>query len=142
MARVKLALPTLFLFFARVPVRITDVNYGNHLGNDALLSLIHEARMQYLASLGFTEMNVAGVGLIMSDAAIEFKAEAFYGDVLRIYVAATDLSRVGFDLYYKLVKEGSETVVATAKTGMICFDYTNRKIIGIPHEALERLSGH
>lgn len=141
MARIKLTLPASFSFFARIPVRITDVNYGNHLGNDSLLSLIHEARMQYLASLGFTEMNVGGAGLIMSDAAIEFTSEAFYGDVLNVYMAADDFSRVGFDLYYKLVKEGSETVVAKAKTGMICFDYAARKITAVPQEAIEKLRG-
>lgn len=117
------------------------MNYGNHLGNDALLSLIHEARMQYLQSRGYTEMNVAGAALIMSDAAIEFKAEAFYGDVLKVYVAAEEFSRVGFDLYYKLVKETDETIVALAKTGMICFDYTARKITTVPKEAEEKLKG-
>lgn len=140
MARIKLTLPSAFSFFARIPVRITDVNYGNHLGNDALLSLMHEARMQYLLRCGYTEMNVAGVGLIMSDAAIEFKAEAFYGDVLKVYVAPADFSKVGFDLYYKLVKDTDETVVALAKTGMVCFDYTARKITAVPKEAVEKLS--
>ena len=140
MARIKLILPDHFPFFTRIAVRITDVNYGNHLGNDALLSLIHEARMQYLQSHGYTEMNVAGVGLIMSDAAIEFKSEAFYGDLLTIYVNAAEFSRVGFELYYKLVKEKDETIVALAKTGMVCFDYNARKITAVPEEAKEKLS--
>ena len=140
MARIRLTLPSTFSFFARIPVRITDVNYGNHLGNDALLSLIHEARMQYLLHHQFTEMDVAGVGLIMSDAAIEFKAEAFYGDVLKVYVTAADFSKVGFDLYYKLVKETDETAVALAKTGMVCFDYKAKKISAVPEEAVKKLS--
>src|SRR5688572_28567474 len=104
MARIKLTLPSSFSFSTQLPVRITDLNYGNHVGNDAILSLIHEARMQYLKNKGYTELNLAGVGLIMSDVAIEFKAEAFYGDVLRAYVAASEFGRVGFELYYKLVK--------------------------------------
>lgn len=140
MARIKLSLPATFSFCARISVRITDVNYGNHLGNDALLSLIHEARMQYLLGHGLTEMEFAGASLIMSDAAIEFKSEAFYGDVLKVYVAAIDFSKVGFDLYYKLVKEENEAVVALAKTGMVCFDYKSRKIIAVPEEARKKLS--
>lgn len=139
MARIKLTLPATFPFYARIAVRITDVNYGNHLGNDALLSLIHEARMQYLLCRGLTEMEFAGVSLIMSDAAIEFKSEAFYGDVLKIYVAAADFSKVGFDLCYKLVREEGEAVVALAKTGMVCFDYKVRKIIAVPEEAKKKL---
>lgn len=139
MARIKLTLPATFSFFARIPVRITDVNYGNHLGNDALLSLIHEARMQYLLHHGYTEMNVAGAGLIMSDAAIEFKAEAFYGDVLKVYVATDAFTKVGFDLYYKMLNEADESIIALAKTGMICFDYKARKITAVPKEAVEKL---
>jgi acyl-CoA thioester hydrolase len=140
MARIKILLPKTFSFFARIPVRITDVNYGNHLGNDALLSLIHEARMQYLKSLGFTEMEFAGVSLIMSDAAIEFKAEAFYGDVLKVYVTTADFSKIGFDLYYELMKEEGETTIAVAKTGMVCFDYNKRKVTALPQEAREKMS--
>ncbi len=139
MVRIKLTLPSSFTFFAKIPIRITDVNYGNHLGNDALLSLIHEARMQYLQSHGYTEMNVGGAGLIMNDAAIEFKAEAFYGDVLTVYVAAAEFTRAGFNLYYRLLKESDETIVALAKTGMVCFDYKSRKITAVPEEVVEEL---
>lgn len=140
MARIKLTLPQQFHFSTVIPIRITDINYGNHLGNDAVLSILHEARMQYLKSLGYTELSFADIGLIMSDVGIEFKAEAFYGDSLRAYVATGEISKVGFDLYYKLVRSGDETIVALAKTGMICFDYDKRKVTAVPAEAVHKLS--
>jgi acyl-CoA thioester hydrolase len=142
MARIKLNLPSTFTFSTMIPIRITDINYGNHVGNDAVLSILHEARMQFLNNLGYTEMQFAGVGMIMSDVGIEFKAEAFYGDVMKVYVTASEFSKVGFNLYYKLVKNNKETIVATAKTGMICFDYTTRKVAKLPEEAMKKLSGH
>lgn len=142
MARIKLALPAHFRFSTLIPVRITDINYGNHLGNDAVLSILHEARMQYLKSIGYTELSFAGVGLIMSDVGIEFKAEAFYGDTLKAYVTASETGKVGFDLYYKLVRSQDETIVALAKTGMICFDYEKRKVTAVPEEAVKKLSEH
>lgn len=135
MARIKIQVPETFSFSANIPVRITDINYGGHVGNDSILSLLHEARMLFLRAAGYTELEFAGVGLIMADAAIEFKGESFYGDVLKAYVAIADFSRIGFDLYYKLVKGEEETVVAVAKTGMICFDYVQRKITKVPEEA-------
>lgn len=134
MARIKLSLPENFSFSTQIPVRITDINYGNHLGNDAVLGILHEARMQFLKAAGYSELNLAGVGLIMADVAIEFKTEAFYGDVLTAFVAAGDFSKIGFDLYYKLVKSETETVVAIAKTGMVCFDYEKRKVVAVPDE--------
>lgn len=139
MARIKLQLPSVFSFSTLIPVRITDVNYGNHVGNDAILSLLHEARMQYLKSIRLAELEFAGVGIIMTDVAIEFKAEAFYGDVLTAYVSAGEFSKIGFDLFYKLTKE-DDSIVAIAKSGMICFDYANRKVAALPEAALQKLS--
>ena len=143
MARIKVALPAKFLFFTSIPVRITDVNYGGHVGNDSMLSLIHEARMQFLKEFGFTEMDFSGVSLIMSDVAIEFKNEIFYGDTLTAFVTITDISRIGFDIVYKLIKANTdqEILVAIAKTGMICFDYTKKKIVTVPQKLTELFKG-
>ena len=141
MARIKLTLPESFSFSTTLPVRITDLNYGGHVGNDTILTLLHEARIQYLQSLGFTELYFAGVSLIMGDVAIEFKAELFYGDALKAYVSAGEFTRVGFDLYYEMLveKEGKEVTIAAAKTGMVCFNYTTRKVSAVPQEAIDKM---
>ena len=137
MARIKIELPEHFSFSTKIPIRITDLNYGGHVGNDTILSLIHEARVQFLKSFGYEELNTEGVSLIMGDAGIEFKAELFYGDVVTAFVTATNFSRVGFDLFYKLVR--NETIVATAKTGMICYNYDTRKVVSVPPGVKEKL---
>jgi acyl-CoA thioester hydrolase len=145
MARIKIALPQNFSFTVSIPVRITDVNYGGHVGNDTILSLVHEARMQYLKQLGYTEMQFAGVGLIMADAGIEFKNQLYYEDVVLVSIVCTDYSKVSFDLYYKLEKvvrndsNSKKILVAAAKTAMVCFDYTNKKIVAIPEEARRKM---
>jgi len=141
MPRIKVQLPEQFSFSCTIPVRISDVNYGGHVGNDAILSILHEARLQYLRSHGWTEMNIAGVSLIMSDVGIEFKGEAFYGETIIAAVTAGDPSRVGFDLFYKLIKQAGEkeVVVAIAKTGMVCFDYQSRKVTSLPEAVKQQL---
>jgi acyl-CoA thioesterase FadM len=134
MARVKVALPAAFIFTATLPVRITDLNYGAHLGNDALLGLLHEARVQLLAHLGLAEFDPATrLGFIMADVAIEYKAEAFHGDVLSIAMGLADPNKYGFDLVYQVHnQQGKE--VARAKTGMLAFDYNTRKLRALPAE--------
>ena len=139
MPRVKVSLPASFGFTTALPVRITDLNYGAHLGNDALLSLLHEARVQFLAHLGTAEFDPATkLGFIMADVAIEYKGEAFYGDVLTIRMAADDLNKYGFDLMYLVENQGGREV-ARAKTGMLCFDYTTRKLRALPPELATRV---
>lgn len=139
MARVKFELPGNFSFSTSIPIRITDLNYGGHVGNDTILTIIHEARVQFLKQFGLEELKFAGVGLIMSDAAIEFKNELFHGDVVRAWVTATDFTKISFDLYYKLEKATGEPV-AFAKTGMICFDYSRKKVVAVPDGIKERIS--
>lgn len=139
MSRIKIAFPENVSYTATIPVRITDLNYGNHVGNDAVLSIIHEARMQFLSSHGYTELNCGGIGLIMSDVGIEFKKEIYYGGTLSVQIAAINFSSVGFDLFYRLLNQDN-IVVALAKTGMICYNYDLKKIAAVPAEVKEKLA--
>lgn len=138
MPRVKIKFPDQKpIFTTRIPVRIKDINYGGHLGNDSVLSMLHEARMQMLAAWGCTELEVFGIGLIMADVMIAYKAEAFYGDILQVDIYAEEISDRTFDLLYHASCAGKD--IAHAKTGMVCFDYTHRKISEIPTELKNRL---
>ena len=86
-------------------------------------------------------MDLAGVGLIMSDVSIEFKQEIFYGDVLLGSAVATEFSRVAFDICYRFEKinDSGSSLVALAKTGMVCFDYSAKKIVPVPAGVKEQL---
>lgn len=132
MARIKLELPSYFVFSTLIPIRITDLNYGAHVGNDAILSLMHEARVQFLKHYGGSELDLFGASLIQADTAIVYKAESFYGDTLQCEVTPADFTRVGFDLYYRFTHAEKKHEIAIAKTGMICFDYKNRKVMPVP----------
>lgn len=115
-----------------VTVRTTDLNYGGHLGNDRLLSLVHEARVAFLGSHGFTELACGGVSLIMADAAISYRGEAFAGDELLIETAAGEFGRLGFRLFHRITRPADGVDVALAETGMVCFDYEARRPVAVP----------
>jgi len=138
MARIRIELPEKFSFSTKIPIRITDINYGGHVGNDTILTLIHEARVQFLKHFGYEELNIEGVSLIMSDAIIEFKNELFYGDNITAFVTANNFTRAGFDLFYKLAR--NETNIAFAKTGMICYNYDSKKVVSLPEPVRGKLS--
>jgi acyl-CoA thioester hydrolase len=142
MARIKIELPETFSFHTSFAVRVTDLNYGNHVGNDKVLSFLHEARMRYLQSLGYSELNMDGASLIMADAALVFKNEMYYGDELLVSIRAAEFSRVGFDLLYKMEKKIEERLITSVmpKTAMICFDYGLKKVVALPESARIKLS--
>lgn len=141
MERIKVPLPDNYAFSTVIAIRITDLNYGGHVGNDIFLSLIHEARLQFLQYYGYSELNFAGTGLIMADAAIEFKRELLYGNEVKISVAAAGFDKLGFDILYLMeVKDGEQWQTAgKVKTGMLCYDYTAKKKVPVPAEAIEKL---
>lgn len=129
MDRVKIQFPdTQAIIKVTIPVRIGDLNYGNHVGNDAILSIVHEARMQLLNSVGFTEMNVGGHGMIMADTMIAYKGEGFYGDLFEVEIFAKNITPFSFDLLYRIatIRDNELKQIAHIKTGMVCFDYQKR----------------
>lgn len=144
MSRVKIKFPEHKpLFRCSIPVRIGDINYGNHLGNDAVLSIIHESRVQMLTHWGFTELNAGGNSLIMGDVMVAYKGESFYGDILDIAIYAEEITERSFDLLYHIttLRNGNTIQIAHGKTGMVCFDYEERKIASMTTMLKTKLEG-
>jgi len=139
MARLKLLLPDEFAFETDMPLRISDINYGGHLGNDAVLSLMHEARVRYLRSLGYSELDIEGSSIIMSDAHIVFRGEGFYGDIIVIRVAPGRPEGVRFDLFYQLSNNESGKEIARARTEISFFNYATRKTVPAPDRFIKKL---
>ncbi|ALG67842.1 acyl-CoA thioesterase [Beggiatoa leptomitoformis] len=135
MARLILELPEQFTFTTEIPVLIGHINYGGHVGNDAILSLIHEARFRYLKQLGYcSELDIEGLGMIMTDTAIIYKAEAFHGETMLVQVTPQDFNKYGCDFIFKLTNQQTGKEIARAKTGIVFFDYLQRKVVEIPTE--------
>ncbi len=140
MGRIKLDMPSHYIYSVMLRVRITDINYGNHLGNDALLSMIHEARVSFLNNMGYTEADVAGAGIIMVDAAIVYKAEAFFGEELTFEITVDNFSRKSCDFFYRVSKDDN-LIVAHCKTGILFFDYSLKKPVNVPEDFKNKIKG-
>jgi len=135
--RPKLKLPKTFTFETEITVQVSDINYAGHLGNDKILSFIHEARVRFLKQFKFTELDVDGVGTIMVHAIIIYKAEAFHGDILKIGVAPGNFHKLGCDFFYRLTNKETGKEVARAETGLIFFDYEKQQMVSMPEKFKE-----
>jgi 4-hydroxybenzoyl-CoA thioesterase len=132
MPRIKIDLPERFSFSTEIPIYINHINYGNHLDNSALISLVSEARVRFFKALGYTELNVEGCGIVVADVAAQYKSEAFHGEVLIFEMAADDFNKYGCDLVWRISDKASGREVARGKTGVMFFDYTARKAALVP----------
>ncbi len=141
MARIKLTMPEKYAFTTEMTLRIGDINYGGHMDNAAVLALAHEARIRFLAEYGWTELDVEGHGVIMSDAAVVYRSEGFHGDKVKIFIAVSEISSMGFDLMYLLTNSKTGLEIARVKTGMVFFDYQKRRPVKVPEKFSSTFAG-
>lgn len=139
MARVKLQIPEKPVATVKIPIRVTDLNYGNHVGNDSIVSLIHDARAQWLETNGMSELNIGGAGLVMIDLEVEYKAEIFFPDELTIDIFIGPPAGSAFEVFYAMKTKAGKTAVK-AKTGMACFNFETRKLAPMPEGFLKILA--
>jgi acyl-CoA thioesterase FadM len=143
MPRVKLQRQPSYEFHYEVTLQVRDINYGGHLGNDALVGLLHEARINLLHSLGLSEMNLGDgqTGIIMADLVVNFLEEGFMLDRLDIDSHIGEMTQRSFRIFHRLTKGGK--ILALAETGIVTFNYAERKIAPVPQsfqQTLENLS--
>ena len=140
MARIKIDLPEKFIYKTEIGIRVTDLNYGGHLGNDSVLSICHEARLRFLKHLGYSELDVEGSGIIMADAAIQYKGEGFHEDELIIEIGVSDFTKKGCDFVYRLTTKATGKIIALVKTGIVFYNYSNKNIMTVPFVFKEKIS--
>jgi acyl-CoA thioesterase FadM len=120
-------------YITRFEVRIGDINYGGHMGNDKALLLFQDARIRFLESAGFSEKHIGDqAGIIMSDAHVVFRKEIFLHEILLVSVSVTDITTSSFTLEFKVIREHDQAEVLNGSTKLIAFDYERRKVVRLP----------
>nr|WP_315252018.1 thioesterase family protein [uncultured Duganella sp.] len=139
MARLKLDFPDhLFIFSTQLTVRVTDINGANHLGNDSMISMISEARARFLFDYGLQETGADGLGIIVTDLATTYKAEAHARDQLVFEVGVTDFNQYGGDIVFRITRPRDGKLVALAKYGFVFFNYKTSQVTPMPPEFLAK----
>jgi acyl-CoA thioesterase FadM len=135
MARLKLEFPDdLFIYSTQMTVRVTDINAGNHLGNDSMISMISEARARFLYEYGVRETEGDGTGIIVTDLATTYRAEAHARDELVFEVGVMDFNKYGGDIIFRITRPSTGTLVAMAKYGFVFFNYRLKEVVPMPDD--------
>ncbi|WP_115718705.1 acyl-CoA thioesterase [Gallaecimonas mangrovi] len=137
MARSPLQFPSKVLFECPLSLRISDINYGQHLGHDTLVSLCHEGRCRWLAAHGMTEGNIDGAAQVVAELSVNYLAQAFYPEQLTMALAVGDLSSKGAEIFQQLRREDG-VIVAISKVSVVFFDVKAQAPVAIP-EAFKAL---
>lgn len=139
MARIFIDPPESFRFRTEIPLLYAHINRGGHLDNAMVLSLATEARIRFLAPLGYDEQDIEGLTVFTGDSAVQYLSEAFYGDIMVIDVATRDFNKYGYDCVFRLSDKASGREVARGKFGMVFYDKAAKKVALMPEAFKARI---
>jgi len=133
MPRIKLKPRDRYQHIFKATIEVTDLNYGNHMGNDALVGIIHRARVHFLHTLGAAENNLGDgqTGILLTDLVVNYKGEGFLFDKLVVESGIGELRPKGFRMFHRIAAEQNR-LIALAETGIVAFNYHTRKVAPIP----------
>ena len=135
MARLQLNFPDdQYYYSTLLTVRVTDINACNHLGNDSMISMISEARARFLFEYGVAETERDGTGIIVTDLATTYRAEAHARDQLLFEVGVMDFNKYGGDIIFRVTRPKDQKAVAMAKQGFVFYNYKTSQVVGMPED--------
>ena len=135
MARLQLDFPEdQWYYSTQLTVRVTDINAANHLGNDSMISMISEARACFLYEYGVAETERDGTGIIVTDLATTYRAEAHARDQLLFEVGVMDFNKYGGDIIFRITRPRDRKLIAMAKQGFVFFNYKTSQVVIMPED--------
>ncbi|TVP47218.1 MAG: acyl-CoA thioesterase [Halomonas sp.] len=141
MERVKLDFPAEAVIHRHpLTVRVTDMNYGRHLGHDALVSLLHEGRIQAFASLDLPEWDMHGHPSVVADIAVQYQSEARWPDALVIETAVPEPQGKALTIYQRIYQADSQQIVATARINQLLIDLATGRPVEVPELVKQALA--
>ena len=128
MERLTIVLPEKFIFTTEIPVMMNDINLGGHVGNDAFVRYVNETYFRFAHAFDIRKK------MIMSDLAIIFGSEAFYGDVLKCEAAVSIHTKHSCYFYCKMSNSKTGKEIIRARARVIFFDYALKKPLEVPEQ--------
>ena len=127
-----MTLSTDWLICVRLTVRFRDCDPYGHVNNAVYLTYLENSRFALWKG---QEIN----GVILARAEVDYRAQAKYGDELEVRTRLVGLGRSSFQYEYEIRDANSETVLLTAKTVQVHFDYETQRPVEMSDEFRARL---
>lgn len=128
------------LFETAIQVRISDLNYGAHLGIPSLSQILHNTRDMYMRSLGVSEINCFGTKIVHVSQTVTCHQETFFGDELNISIYFVEKTKARIKLKYEVTNIKTEKVISDAEETILFLSTRNNSLTKPPEELLRIVS--
>jgi acyl-CoA thioester hydrolase len=117
------------------PVRVyyEDTDAGGVVYHSNYLNFMERARTEWLRALGFEQPQVKtdlGVIIVVHSLSVEFKAPAYFNDMLEVHCKLTKIGRGSIEMEQKTMREHQVLIKAQVKLAFVNAD--TFKPVGIP----------
>jgi len=117
------------------PVRVyyEDTDAGGVVYHSNYLNFMERARTEWLRALGFEQPQVKadlGVIIVVHSLAVEFKAPAYFNDMLEVHCKLTKIGRGSIEIEQKIMREHHLLIKTQVKLAFVNAD--TFKPLGIP----------
>jgi acyl-CoA thioester hydrolase len=119
-----------FKFHTPIRIRFCETDANRHVNQISYFIYVEQARMDYFAHLGLTELvhdPFSTKTLIAADLACEYRAPVFFGQSLHAHARVARMGRSSLAMEYALVEPIGPRLVAAARGGLVYFDHEGGK---------------
>ena len=133
-----------------IAVRFADTDAMGHVNNATYLTYCEGARLRYWTDVTrepITHGHGGAESLILAEARITYRAQAFYGEVITVQTRATRIGRSSFTLEHRLLAAapgGQARLVAVSDSVLVRYDYATARPVSLSAEqiaAIETFEG-
>lgn len=118
-----------------IPIRISDINYGGHLGHAELIKITHQARLKFFSKYSLLESDLDGAGIIVKNLLINYKGEGFFDDILHISITMDNITKISCEFLYEITKNENLPVASVTET-VLFMNYNSRRVVRVPQVIL------
>lgn len=128
-----------FVFETVMRVRNTEIDVGQYLTLESLITLLAEARARFLYSKGINEINSEYQGLIVNDLQLNVISRVRAREALLFEVGIEQIAEKSGKMAIKVTRMYDGSLVAKARKGFIQYDYRSNKAISFNSDVKKAL---
>lgn len=127
-----------------VQLRFKDIDALGHVNNANHATYLETARIAYFDEVIGTEIDWEKEGLILARIEIDYKQPIYLRDKVLVKTRCSRIGSKSFDLEHRIVKikDGTETELATGKSVVVVFNYSENKTAAVPVAWVDRMKAY
>jgi len=122
-------------FSIPIDIRFSDIDIYAHVNSVVYFSYMETARVKMFRD-AYQELTELGILLLVGRAECDYRKPVLLDDAVIVTLWISRIGTTSFDLDYR-IHDDNDTVFATGRTSMVCFDKTRNVAIPIPERLKE-----